>query len=112
MAGSDKQPDLRRTWESAAPGWAKWEERFSSGLVDVTYALLDMADIKPGMRVLDLACGAGSQTLRAAQRVGPNGSVVAIDIAGTMLAHLREHARRANLNNITTIECAAEDLDA
>ena len=42
--------------------------------------MLDMAGIDAGMRVLDLACGAGSQSLRAAERVGPRGRVVAIDI--------------------------------
>ena len=104
--------DLRRTWEAAAPGWAQWEETFSAGLGEATKALLDMAGIGPGTRVLDLACGAGSQTLQAARRVGPAGQVVATDIAATMLAHLRENARRAGLGNITTLESPAEELDA
>ena len=76
---------LRETWELAAPGWAKWEHAFSAGLADATDRLIDMAGIEPGMRVLDLACGAGNQTIRAARRVGPNGSVVASDISPTML---------------------------
>jgi SAM-dependent methyltransferase len=63
------------------------------------------------MRVLDLACGAGSQTLRAASRVGPTGSVVASDISASMLQYVRENAKRAALDNIRTVECAAEDLD-
>ena len=70
MADSVQTAELRCTWESAAPGWARWEETFSKGLVEVTDALLDMAGIEPGMRVIDLACGAGSQSLRAAYRVG------------------------------------------
>jgi SAM-dependent methyltransferase len=84
---------LRDTWESAAPGWAKWEEKFSAGLDDVTDALLDRADIGPGMRVIDLACGAGSQTLRAARRVGRTGQILAMDISPTMLA--RRETRKA-----------------
>jgi ubiquinone/menaquinone biosynthesis C-methylase UbiE len=103
--------ELQQTWEAAAPGWAHWEERFSAGLDDATEQLLDMAEIRPGMRVLDVACGAGSQTLRAARRVGPEGRVVAADIAPTMLAHLRENARRAGLGNVETIAGAAEALD-
>jgi len=52
-----------------------------------TDALIDMAGIRPGMRVLDLACGAGSQTIQVAKRVGPNGGVVASDISAlTMCA--------------------------
>ena len=112
MADSAQRAELRRTWESAAPGWAKWEEKFSEGLVEATDALLDMAGVEPGMRVIDLACGAGSQSLRVAYRVGSGGCVVAVDISGTMLEHLRENARRAGLSNIRTLQCAAEDLDS
>ncbi len=112
MSYTVSNAEQRGTWEAAAPGWAKWEQKFSAGLVEVTDVLLDMAGIRPGMRVLDLACGAGSQTLRAASRVGPTGSVVATDISANMLEYVREHARRGAFDNITMIECAAEDLDA
>jgi SAM-dependent methyltransferase len=73
--------------------------------------MLTMAGVSVGSRVLDLASGAGSQTLRAAERVGPRGHVVAIDIADTMLHHVRERARAAGLANVTTVATAAEDLD-
>jgi ubiquinone/menaquinone biosynthesis C-methylase UbiE len=72
--------------------------------------MLDAAGVGAGMRVLDLACGAGSQTLQAAERVGPRGRVVATDISPTMLTHVREAAARRGLANIETLECAAEDL--
>jgi ubiquinone/menaquinone biosynthesis C-methylase UbiE len=102
--------EMRRTWESAAPGWAKWEAVFAPGLADLTETMLDMAGIGAGMRVLDLACGAGSQTLQAAERVGPKGRVVATDISATMLTHVREAAERKGLTNIEILEGAAEDL--
>jgi ubiquinone/menaquinone biosynthesis C-methylase UbiE len=111
MEGRDATKELRQTWETAAPGWAHWEKRFSAGLGEATERLLDMAEVRSGMHVLDVACGAGSQSLRAAQRVGPTGRIVAADIAATMLAHLRENARQAGLGNIETVECAAEELD-
>ena len=62
------------------------------------------------MRVLDLACGAGSQILRTADRVGPEGRVVASDILTAMLSHVREAAEREGLSNIETLKCAAEEL--
>ncbi len=62
------------------------------------------------MRVLDLACGAGSQTLMAAQRVGQSGRVVACDISDEMLKHTRENADRAGLSNIEIRRSAAGDL--
>jgi ubiquinone/menaquinone biosynthesis C-methylase UbiE len=108
--GTDIKTELRKTWESAAPGWARWEDVFAEGLADIAATMLDMAGIHADMRVLDLACGAGSQTLRTAERVGPRGHVVASDISATMLAHVREAAARRGLGNIETLECAAEDL--
>jgi ubiquinone/menaquinone biosynthesis C-methylase UbiE len=105
------KPEIRNTWETAAAGWAKWEHQFSAGLSAATDMLADMAGVRPGMRVLDLACGAGNQTMHVAERVGPNGRVVASDISATMLEHLRQNAARAGLQNIETLECAADELD-
>jgi ubiquinone/menaquinone biosynthesis C-methylase UbiE len=110
MADETSNRELRNTWESAAPGWAKWEEVFSAGLSGVTDTLIDMAGIRPGMRVLDVACGAGSQSIQAARRVGRTGRVVASDISATMLEHVRRNAIRTGLHNIETLECAAEDV--
>jgi ubiquinone/menaquinone biosynthesis C-methylase UbiE len=76
-----------------------------------TEAMLDMAGIDAGARVLDLASGAGSQTLRAAHRVGEHGHVVANDIAETMLHRVHENAHAARLMNVSTLAGAAEDLD-
>jgi cyclopropane fatty-acyl-phospholipid synthase-like methyltransferase len=84
---------------------------FSSGLSTATDKLIEMAGVGPGMRVLDLACGAGSQTIQVAKRVGPNGSVVACDISATMLDHVRQNAAAASLQNVETLERAAEELD-
>jgi ubiquinone/menaquinone biosynthesis C-methylase UbiE len=111
MAGNTSRSELRNTWESAAPGWAEWEQAFSAGLFTATDALIHMAGIRSGMRVLDLACGAGTQTIQAAKCVGPNGSVVAVDISSTMLEHVRRNAIKAGVRTIETLECAAEDLD-
>jgi ubiquinone/menaquinone biosynthesis C-methylase UbiE len=112
MADGRLKSELHRTWESAAPGWAKWEHVFATSLAGATDELIEMAGIRPGMHVLDLACGAGSQSIRAAQRVGPSGKVGASDISGTMLEHVRRNAARAGVHNVETLECAAEELDA
>ena len=110
MTDNDVKAALRDTWESAAPGWAKWEAVIAAGSLEATEAMLDMAGVAADMRVLDLACGAGSQSLTAAARVGPEGHVSACDISATMLAHVRENAKRNGISNIETLECAAEDL--
>jgi SAM-dependent methyltransferase len=106
-----QQADVRQQWEGAAPGWARWEPTIAAWMTPATEAMLAMAHVDAGARVLDLACGAGSQTLDAARQVGPRGSVVAADISNTMLQHVRENARAAGLANVTTLAGAAEDLD-
>jgi SAM-dependent methyltransferase len=103
--------EIRTQWEGAAPGWARWEATIATWVEPATVAMLAMAGVDVGARVLDLASGAGSQTLRAAQLVGAQGHVVASDIAVTMLHHVQENARAAGLTNVTTLSGAAEDLD-
>jgi ubiquinone/menaquinone biosynthesis C-methylase UbiE len=103
--------EIRQQWEGAAAGWACWETTIAAWMEPATEAMLDMAGIDAGARVLDLASGAGSQTLRAARRVGEHGHVVANDIAETMLHHVRENAYAAGLMNVSTLAGAAEDLD-
>ena len=99
---------LRQTWEAAAPGWAKWESAWA--LPEATDAMISAAGVEPGMKVLDVACGAGSQTLRAARRVGTSGQVLASDIAPTMLGYVRATAADAGPDNVRTAEGPAEEL--
>jgi SAM-dependent methyltransferase len=73
--------------------------------------MLDMAGVRVGSRVLDIAAGAGEQTLVAARRVGPAGFVLATDIAPNILALAAEEARRAGLTHVETREMDGEHLD-
>ncbi|MDH5353608.1 MAG: class I SAM-dependent methyltransferase [Gammaproteobacteria bacterium] len=111
MSDKVSNEQLRNTWEAAAPGWAKWEKTFSAHLDGVTELLLDMAEVRVGSRVLDVASGAGDQTLQAAKRAGPQGHVVASDISATMLSHVRKSAEREGLSNIETLESSADDYN-
>jgi SAM-dependent methyltransferase len=106
-----QQVGIRQQWEGAAPGWARWEPTIAAWMEPATETMLAMAAVDAGARVLDMACGAGSQTLDAARRVGQQGSVVASDISEAMLQHVRENARAAGVTNVTTVAGAAEDLD-
>jgi SAM-dependent methyltransferase len=105
-----ERSDIRQQWEGAAPGWARWEATVAEWVAPATEAMFVLAGINAGSRVLDLACGAGSQTLLAARKVGPQGRVVASDISDTMLRHVRENALAAGLDNVSTFPGAAEEL--
>jgi len=109
MAGNDKHEN-ESIWDSAAPGWAKWESALMGAAAEVTEQMLDAANVEMGMKVLDLACGAGSQTIQAAKRVGPTGRVVANDIARKMLTFAKSNAAGAGLTNVETLHGPAEDL--
>ena len=76
-----------------------------------TELMLDLADVRIGSRVLDVAAGTGDQTLFAARRVGPNGYVLATDISPGMLNAAAEAARKAGLTNVETRVMDAESLD-
>lgn len=65
-------------------------------------SLWDLADIRPGMTVLDVGCGPGFATLDLARRVGPAGRVIAIDESPRFVEHLRARAGEAGFGNIET----------
>jgi len=102
----------RAQWESAAQAWHDWGPFLGRWLGPATDAMLDLAEVGPGVHVLDVAAGAGEQSLRAARRVGPAGRVLATDIAPTLLAHARADAAAAGLHQVETLELDGEALDA
>ena len=73
--------------------------------------MLDLANLAPGNRVLDVAAGTGDQTLLAARRVGPTGYVLATDVSTSMLNLAADAARDAGLKNIDTREMNAENIE-
>ena len=72
---------------AAAEAWDRWSPLLARWLGPATEAMLDAAGVVPGARVLDVAAGAGEQTLVAARRAGPAGHVLATDISPTILRY-------------------------
>jgi enediyne biosynthesis protein CalE5 len=100
-----------RQWDSAAVGWKEWSEFADSAGGHISERLVELADVQPGSRVLDVAAGYGEPALTAARKAGPNGSVVATDISAEMLAFGRERAAAAGLSNVEFIQSDASSLD-
>lgn len=77
---------MSEIWNSVAPGWEANAEFVDGQLADATDILLEAARIAEGDAVLELAAGPGGAGLRAAERVGPRGSVTLSDDAPEMVA--------------------------
>jgi SAM-dependent methyltransferase len=100
----------RHQWDACASGWNDKSEMIRHWLRESTDAMLAMADIKAGARVLDVAAGAGDQTLDIAQRVGPGGYVLATDFSPAILAFAAQNAAREGYANIGTKVADGEAL--
>jgi len=72
--------------------------------------MLDLASIGPGSRVLDVAAGAGGQTVAAARRAGPTGSVLATDISLEILQYAKATAAGLGLENVEILQADGETL--
>lgn len=85
-------------WDRAAAGWDGNAALIRAWLTEANAAMLDAARIGPGMRVLDVAAGAGDQSIDIALRVGPAGAVLATDVSAAMVALADANLRRAGLH--------------
>lgn len=68
------------------------------------------ADIPVGATVLDLGCGAGLDSLIAAQRVGSKGRVIGVDFSEAMLARARQAVEEVGIDNVEYRHADAEKL--
>jgi SAM-dependent methyltransferase len=100
----------RAQWEDAAAAWHAWGPTLEEWLGEATEAMLDAAALRTGGRVLDVAAGAGGQSLAAARRVGPTGEVLATDISPEILRYAAANAAAAGLP-VRTREVDGEELD-
>jgi SAM-dependent methyltransferase len=100
---------LHGMWATVADSWEEQAGFVDARAAGVTAALLDGAELGPGDRVLELACGAGGLGLAAAERVGDDGNVVLSDVAQGMVDAAARRAEALGLTNVTT---AARDIEA
>jgi ubiquinone/menaquinone biosynthesis C-methylase UbiE len=102
----------RQSWNSVAAGWQKWWKTIERGTEKVSRRLVELAEIKPGSRVLDIATGMGEPALTAANRVGKSGHVLATDISSRMLSFAKQRAISLGLQDVIEFkEGDAESID-
>jgi len=100
----------RTQWQAAAEAWHRWGPFLGDWLGDATETMLDLAHVQTGSHVLDVAAGAGEQSLRAARRVGESGRVLATDIAPNLLELAAADSAAEGLGQVETLEIDGEAL--
>ena len=88
---------------------ADWLERPEREEEEHTTKLVEQLKLRPGEVVADIGAGTGYLSRRLAARVGPSGSVLAVDIQPEMLDLLRDKMREAGVSNVTPVLGTVQD---
>ena len=86
-------------WNAVADRWNAWGPLLDSWLGPVSEALLDMAKVAAGSRVLHVAGGSGQEALQSARRVGPAGYVLTTDLSEALTTLATANLEAAGLRN-------------
>ena len=97
-------------WQAAAEAWSRWSPTLHQWLGKATDTMLEMAGISTGHRVLDVAAGAGEQSITASKKVGSSGCILATDISSNILAYAQQMAKQEGIQNIRTEVMDGENL--
>lgn len=117
---ADQQPSFdaakyknaqREQWNKDGAAWRRWNPTLDRWYGDATRLMLDLAQIRPGQRILDIAAGAGEPAVSAAERVGPGGYVLATDISEGIVELALQVARERGLQQVETRAMDGEKLD-
>ena len=100
LAADGPNAEQIRYWnETLGPRWVEMEELLDAQIAPLGLSAMERARAARGERALDVGCGCGQTSLQLAERVGPAGRVLGIDVSAPMLARARARAAgRANLD--------------
>lgn len=101
----------RAQWDICAAGWNDHQAKIARWLREPTDAMIAMAEIKEGDRVLDVAAGSGDQTLDILRHVGPTGRALATDLSAEILKLAEQNVARAGHTNATFLVGDGEALN-
>ena len=96
-------------WEDGVAAARKWKNEAAVSGRPTNDALISLAQIILGMKVLDLAAGSGHPALDIARVIGPAGHVTATDLSAKLLAVAQEKANEQGLSNISFREVDMEN---
>lgn len=113
-AASGPNADQIDYWNGdAGERWARYQDKLDAMLQPFSGAVLELAAIKPGERIMDIGCGCGATTFEAAERAGGTGRALGIDISGPMIARAKERAKASGSSaEFMLADAAAHDFGA
>ena len=98
--------DQKTFWERFAEMWVTRQDDLDTLFDPILRGTLQRADLKAGDHVMDIGCGTGQSSLKAAAAVAPGGHVTGIDISEPMLARARTLAAPGDAITFTTADAA------
>lgn len=111
MSTEPSAPHAYTTSEWAGAGsqrWAAHADRLEAQLEPVSEVLFAAAGLRAGARVLDVGCGRGTTTRRAARLVGPAGTATGLDVAAPLIAEGRAAAALEGVDNVEWVVADAQ----
>lgn len=111
MTTQSSDPAQNYMSSERAAAWERAKGRRQETTGAATEMMLDLAGIRPGHRVLEIAAGTGDLSIMVARRVGASGYVLATDISSAMLSRAEQAAREAGLANVETRIMNAASLE-
>jgi ubiquinone/menaquinone biosynthesis C-methylase UbiE len=107
----DLTSDAAKAWDAAAAGWDRHSGHIRTWLHEPTAAMLDAAGVRAGSRVLDVAAGAGDQSLDIAARVGLRGRLLITDLSAGILTLAEQKLRAAGYMQVEARRADAQQLN-
>jgi ubiquinone/menaquinone biosynthesis C-methylase UbiE len=95
--------ELNKSFDADIEQWRDRFEHEGRGIFDNRYRILDAMGLQPGKNVADIGAGTGLMSRLIAQRVGPTGTVFAVDIAKNMVDHIAKTAAEQNIPNLKPV---------
>lgn len=93
--------DMVAYWnDSTAARWVSHENFLDEQIEPLGILAMQRTAVAEGERAIDVGCGCGQTCLQLAERVGPAGSVLGIDISEVMLGRARERARERGFEQV------------
>lgn len=111
MADKDKRTYVKETFNSIAGRYDFMNSLMSLGM-DKRWRkkTVEIADIKPGMNILDVCCGTGKLLIEISKVIGSSGSATGIDFSERMLETAKKNIGLPEASNITLIQGDAADI--